>query len=75
MHKNPFYGGRDGDGDTVYTGTRPVDFATKKLLNVYLDEINTTNNFIDCEGSNLLACIGLHFILTGASKKKHIRHL
>ena len=26
---------------------------------MYLDQINTTGNFIDGEGSNLLACIGL----------------
>ena len=49
-----------GDSNsTVYTGTRQVDFATNNMLNVDLDEINTTNNFINGSGSHLLACIGL----------------
>ena len=43
----------------VYTGDRPVNFATRQMLWVHLDEINTAENIVDGAPSTLLAGIGL----------------
>ena len=42
----------------IVDGDHPVNFA-KKVLYVYLEQINSKNNIVDGLGSNLLACIGL----------------
>ena len=39
----------------VYTGDRPVNFATRQML----EEISTTENIVDGAPSSLLTCIGL----------------
>jgi len=43
----------------TYTGDRPVDFATRKMLKVHLEQINFTGNVDDGGPSTLLACIGV----------------
>ena len=43
----------------VYTGDRPVNFATRQMLWVHLEEINTTENIVDGAPSTLLTGIGL----------------
>ena len=43
----------------VYMGDRPVNFATRQMLWVHLEEINTTENIVDGAPSTLLAGIGL----------------
>ena len=43
----------------VYTGDRPVNFATRQMLWVHLEEINTAENIVDGAPSTLLAGIGL----------------
>ena len=43
----------------IYTGDRPVDFATQKMLRVHLEEINTTENMADGVPTTLLACVGV----------------
>ena len=43
----------------VYTGDRPVNFATQQMLWVHLEELNTSENIADGAPSTLLACIGL----------------
>jgi len=43
----------------TYTGDRPVDFATRKVLKVHLEQINFTGNVDDGAPSTLLACIGV----------------
>ena len=45
--------------DGVYTGDRPVNFATRQMLWVHLEELNTSGNITDGAPSTLLACIGL----------------
>ena len=42
----------------VVNGTSPVNFS-KKVLYVYLEQINSNDNIVDGESSTLLACIGL----------------
>lgn len=54
----------DGLGDTwldegTYTGDRPVNFATTKVLYLHLDQINTTSNAMDRSPSTILTMIGL----------------
>ncbi len=43
----------------VYTGDRPVNFATRQMLWIHLGEINTAENMVDGAPSTLLAGIGL----------------
>ena len=43
----------------VYTGDRPVNFATRQMLWVHLEEINTAENIVDGAPSTLLAGIVL----------------
>ena len=43
----------------VYTGDRPVNFATRQMLWVHLEEISTTENIVDGAPSTLLTSIGL----------------
>ena len=43
----------------VYTGDRPVNFATRQMLWVHLEELNTSGNIADGAPSTLLACVGL----------------
>ena len=43
----------------VYTGDRPVNFATRQMLWVHLEEINTAENIVDGAHSTLLSGIGL----------------
>ena len=43
----------------VYTGDRPVNFATRQMLWVHLEEINTAENIVDGAPSTLLAGIEL----------------
>ena len=43
----------------VYTGDRPVNFATRQMLWVHLEEINTAENVVNGAPSTLLAGIGL----------------
>ena len=43
----------------VYTGDRPVNFATRQMLWVHLEELNTTGNITDRAPSTLLTCVGL----------------
>lgn len=43
----------------VYTGDRPVNFATRQMLWIHLEEINTAENIVDGAPSTLLASIGL----------------
>ena len=43
----------------VYTGDRPVNFATRQMLWVHLEEISTTENIVDGASSTLLTSIGL----------------
>ena len=45
--------------DGVYTGDRPVNFATRQILWVHLEELNTSGNITDGAPSTLLACVGL----------------
>ena len=45
--------------DGVYTGDRPVNFATRQMLWVHLEELNTSGNIADGAPSTLLACVGL----------------
>ena len=45
----------------TYTGGRPVDFATRKVLKVHLEQINFTGNVDDGAPSTLLACIGVGY--------------
>ena len=45
--------------DGVYTGDRPVNFATRQMLWVHLEELNTSENIANGAPSTLLACIGL----------------
>ena len=45
--------------DGVYTGDRPVNFATRQMLWVHLVELNTSENIVNGAPSTLLACIGL----------------
>ena len=45
--------------DGVYMGDRPVNFATRQMLWVHLEELNTTGNITDGAPSTLLACVGL----------------
>ena len=47
------------DATSVYTGDRPVNFATRQMLWIHLEEINTAKNIIDGAPSTLLASIGL----------------
>ena len=44
---------------SVYTGDRPVNFATRQMLWVHLEEINTAENVVNGAPSSLLTCIGL----------------
>ena len=56
------------DGQTlvyIHIGDRPVNFATRKVLFIHLDQINTTFNTVDGSGSTLLASIGLGCHLHG----------
>lgn len=43
----------------VYTGDRPINFATRQILRVYMEEINTAENIVDGAPSTLLTSIGL----------------
>ena len=43
----------------IYIGDRLVNFATRKLLFIYLDQIDTTSNMVDGNRSTLLTTIGL----------------
>ena len=43
----------------VYTGDRPVNFATRQMLWVHLEELNTSGNIANGAPSTLLACVGL----------------
>ena len=43
----------------VYTGDRPVNFATRQMLWVHLEELNTSENIANGAPSTLLAGIGL----------------
>ena len=43
----------------VYTGDRPVNFATGQMLWIHLEEINTDENIVDGAPSTLLTSIGL----------------
>ena len=43
----------------VYTGDRPVNFATRQMLWVHLEEINASENIVNGALSILLAGIGL----------------
>ena len=43
----------------VYTGDRPVNFATRQMLWVHLEEINAAENIVNGAPSTLLAGIGL----------------
>ena len=43
----------------VYTGDRPVNFATRHMLWIHLEEINTAENNVDGTPSTLLTSIGL----------------
>ena len=43
----------------VYKGDRPVNFATRQMLWVHLEELNTSGNIADGAPSTLLACVGL----------------
>ena len=45
--------------DGVYTGDRPVNFATRQMLWVHLEELNTSGNITDGAPSTLLTCVGL----------------
>ena len=40
-----------------YKGDKMIDFAKTKELRVFLDQINTTNNFLDGEPSTLLGIV------------------
>ena len=53
--------GRNGEwiDNGIYIGDSPVNFATRKVLYVHLDQINTTDNIVDGMPSNLLTSIGL----------------
>ena len=42
----------------VYVGDRPVNFVTREMLRVYLEEINTTKNISDGSPSTILASVG-----------------
>ena len=48
-----------------YTGTKMVDFAKPKELHVYLDQINSTDNFVNGVPSSLLAIIPVSDISFG----------
>jgi len=43
----------------VYTGDRPVNFATRQMLWIHLGEINTAENIVDGAPSTLLTSIGV----------------
>ena len=43
----------------VYTGDRPVNFATRQMLWVHLEELNTSGNIANGAPSTLLSCVGL----------------
>ena len=43
----------------VFTGDRPVNFATRQMLWVHLEEINAAENIVNGAPSTLLAGIGL----------------
>ena len=46
-------------GAGIYTGDRPVHFATSKLLRVHLEQVNTTDNALDGAPSTLLTTVGV----------------
>ena len=46
-------------GAGVYMGDRPVNFATRQMLWVHLEEINTAENIVNGAPSSLLISIGL----------------
>ena len=58
----------------IYIGEHPVNFATKKLLYIYLDQINTNNNIVDGKPTNLLSCIGLDCPSFGSVITKTFEH-
>ena len=51
-------GGQWLDAGT-YEGDRPINFASTKTLYLYLEQINTTDNYVDGAPSTLLATVGL----------------
>ena len=73
------FGLDDGLGDQwlsagIYTGDRPMNFATTKMLNLHLDQINTTANVFDGAPSTLLAMVGLGDYRFGDIKTVRIEH-
>jgi len=58
----------------IHIGGHPVNFATKKLLYIYLDQINTNNNIVDGKPTNLLSCIGLDCPSFGSVITKTFEH-
>ena len=43
------------------SGDRPVNFVTRKVLWVYLEEINTTDNMADGAPCTLLTCVDVRY--------------
>ncbi|GFS05152.1 hypothetical protein ElyMa_001192800 [Elysia marginata] len=43
----------------VYTGDRPVNFTTRRMLWIHLEEINASENIVDGAPSTLLTSIGV----------------
>jgi len=43
----------------IYIGDRAIDFAGIKTLQIHLEQLNTTGNYVDGDPSTLLANVGL----------------
>ena len=46
-------------GAGIYTGDRPVNFASWKMLNLHLEQVSTTDNMVDGTPATLLTSIGV----------------
>jgi len=67
-------GGQWLDAGT-YDGDRPVNFATRKMMMVHLEQINTTDNVVDGAPSTLLACVGIGCHSFGDVHTVRVEHL
>jgi len=66
----------------LYTGERPINFTTREVLRVHLEDINTTENIADWSPSTLLASIwvgrhsfgDIHTVSVERPEYKRLRH-
>ena len=52
-------GGRQWLDAGTFVGDRPVNFSSTKMLYLYLEQLNTTDNYVGGAPSALLAMVGL----------------